>query len=432
MIKKLSTPITFRALLLSLIATFSHLGYAQAQKETYNVAIFLYEGAELLDFSGPGEVFGSSRGFKVYTVSADGNPILSQRFVTIHPQYAIANVPPTDILIFPGGNSAPSSNNPEVIAWIKRSAAGGSMIMSVCTGAEILAKAGLLENMNVTTYHGFIGGLQQMLPNSKVLRDTRYVDNGNVITTAGVSAGIDGALHLLSRIKGLDVAKGTATYMEYDKWKPEEGKIDYQNPYIAELLTASSQPEKNMKASLKNIPKDKMPYEGEFKNAAFALSAKGNDKEAARIMEQAVEVYPNAGSLRNELAKLYRKLGKPAPMDAATLTKLIKAESTDNVLAAVEKDRKQFPGWNLIEEEDINMEGYHLMADDITTAIKLLELNTKLFPQSWNAFDSLGEAYMMAGNKKAAIANYKKSLSMNPKNNSAKRALVNLGEMSQD
>jgi len=285
------TLISIFALLLTSVAC------TQAQPQPYNVAILLYEGVELLDFAGPGEVFGASSGFKVYTVTADGNPILSQRFVTVNPQYSIATAPPADILVFPGGGSAGPSKNPVVINWVKTRVENGATVMSVCTGAEILAKAGLLENLNVTTFHGFIPGLQSMLPNSKVLRDMRYVDNGNIITTAGVSAGIDGALHLLGRIKGLDVAKATAFYMEYDNWKSEQGKIDYQNPYIKELQAAVNQPEKSI-TYLKDIPKGKLPFEGEFKNLAASVKENGNLKGAARILELAKAAYPHSLSCR--------------------------------------------------------------------------------------------------------------------------------------
>src|SRR6187402_188346 len=124
-------------------------------KEPRNVAVFLYEGVELLDFAGPGEVFSAS-GFKVYTVSLDGKELLSQGFLTIQPQYSIDNAPFPDILVFPGGNSGPSSNDPKVINWIKKAHEAGSVNMSVCTGAFILANAGLLEGKNVTTFYGAI------------------------------------------------------------------------------------------------------------------------------------------------------------------------------------------------------------------------------------------------------------------------------------
>src|SRR4051812_5200551 len=207
-------PITFRSSLLLLLALFMLVttNAEGQQKENFRVAIFLYEGVELLDFAGPGEVFAATPGFDVYTVSVEGKEVLSQHFVTIKPQYSIDNVPKPDIFIFPGGNSIPSSKNQKVINWIKERVAAGTMCISVCSGANIVAQTGLLDGLNVTTWYGNIPPLQATLPNSKVLENTRFVDNGNIITTAGVSAGIDGALHAVSRIKGLEVAKATAHY----------------------------------------------------------------------------------------------------------------------------------------------------------------------------------------------------------------------------
>jgi len=129
------------------------------------------------------------------------------------------------------------------------------------------------------------------------------------------------------------------------------------------------------------------------------------------------------------LAKLYKELGKPTPLDARGLADLLRKSGTEKALAAIEKDRKNFPEWNLTTENNINLEGYHqLQAQDIATAIKVFELNTLLFPNSGNTFDSLGEAYLIAGNKKAAASNYKKSLELDPKNSNAKRVLEELGE----
>lgn len=96
---------------------------------------------------------------------------------------------------------------------------------SVCTGAFILGKAGLLNNLQVTTFHLSIGNLQKAVPSARVLKNVRYVDNGRVITTAGISAGIDGALHLVAKLKGKEAAMKVAQHMEYDKYVPEQGLV---------------------------------------------------------------------------------------------------------------------------------------------------------------------------------------------------------------
>lgn len=192
--------------------------------EQLNVAIFIHNGVELLDFAGPGEVFASS-GFNVFTVAATEEPVTSQGFVKIIPQYTIRNCPKPDIIVLPGGATEIPLKNNDVIEWIRRSVPATTVTLSVCTGAGLLSKAGLLDGKTATTFHNYIDALQEMTPKAKVIRNTRFVDNGTIITTAGVSAGIDGALHVVSKIKGKDAARRTVEYMEYDKWKPEEGLI---------------------------------------------------------------------------------------------------------------------------------------------------------------------------------------------------------------
>ncbi|MBD2703227.1 DJ-1/PfpI family protein [Spirosoma sp. BT702] len=190
-----------------------------------NVAIFIHDGVEILDFSGPSEVFASTQGFNVYTVSLSKEPITSQGFIKIIPNYSLADCPKPDIVVLPGGQTGPFLKNETLINWIKSCAQEAEIMLSVCTGAGLLAKAGLLDGKQATTFHNYIEPLQKATPNAKILRDTRFVDNGQIITTAGVSAGIDGALHVVAKLKGLDVATKTARYMEYDKWKPNEGLV---------------------------------------------------------------------------------------------------------------------------------------------------------------------------------------------------------------
>ncbi len=395
------------------------------QKERYSVAIFLYDGVELLDFAGPGEVFSAS-GFQVYTMSVDGKDILSQGFVTVKPQYSVENAPKPDIVVFPGGGAGAPSRDPRVIDWLKSNVSTGTMAMSVCTGAQILAKAGMLEGYNVTTFHNFIDGLQAMLPNSKVLRDTRFVDNGMVITTAGVSAGIDGALHLVSRIKGLEAAKATAYYMEYDKWKPEEGRIDYKNETLEKMKTGGTLDKEN-KSPNGAIGTSSVPFEGELINLASAMTSKGEYNAALKVLESAIKWYPNSSVCYRELSRVNVKLGKPAPPDEETFVKLIEEGKVDEASAVYDKTQRQFPGWVLFDENNMNMIGYHIMAKgNYDYAIKVFQLNAKAFPKSANALDSLAEGYMKGGYKKEAIANYQKSLEMNPSNHNAKEMLAKL------
>ena len=186
------------------------------------VAFYLQDVVELLDFAGPMQVFSYS-GFKVFTVSKTKQPIISQGILKVIPEYDITDAPQADILAFFGGNANAATQDEKVINWVKKQQP--DYYFSVCTGAFILGKAGLLDNQTATTFHSSIDALRKEFPKAKVLSDVRFIDNGNVITTAGISAGIDGALHLVSKLKGEDVAKSTAYYMEYDKWVPKEGLI---------------------------------------------------------------------------------------------------------------------------------------------------------------------------------------------------------------
>jgi len=196
---------------------------ARAMSAKKNVAIFIHEGVELLDFAGPGEVFAaadSTRAFNVYTVAASAEPIVSQGFVTIKPQYTFANCPPPDIVILPGGRTDVPLNNPSVIKWIQQTAQRAEVMMSVCTGAFLLGKAGLLDGREATTHWKSLEALKESAPKTTVRENRRFVDNGQVVTAAGVSAGIDASLHVVDKLLGREVAEKTARYMEY-KWVPE-------------------------------------------------------------------------------------------------------------------------------------------------------------------------------------------------------------------
>lgn len=197
------------------------------------IAFYLQDGVEVLDFAGPMEVFAYA-GYKVFTVSKTKKPIQSQGILTVVPDYSIADAPEADILAFFGGNSGVAVNDKKVIQWIKKQEAI-QYHFSVCTGAFLLAEAGLLDGKTATTFHNSLDDLEKNYPEVDVRRDVRFVDNGEIITTAGISAGIDGALHLVAKLQGLNAAKRTAYYMEYDNWVPGDGLILIEeNPYKKE------------------------------------------------------------------------------------------------------------------------------------------------------------------------------------------------------
>ena len=199
------------------------------KNQSKTIAFYLQNGVEILDFAGPMEVFAYA-GYKVFTVSADNSPIKSQGILNVTPDYTLEDAPEADILAFFGGNSNAASQNPKVIEWVKKQEV--DYHFSVCTGAFVLAEAGILDGKTATTFHDALDGLESNYPKIDVRRGVRFIDNGKVITTAGVSAGIDGALHLVAKLQGLNAAKRTAYYMEYDNWKPGDGLIlSEDNPY---------------------------------------------------------------------------------------------------------------------------------------------------------------------------------------------------------
>lgn len=206
--------------------TCPHCGMTLVLRDTSitSICFYLYEGTEILDFAGPMEVF-SYAGFKIFTVAKTKAPVTVQGILKVNPDYSIQDAPPADIFAIFGGDDGVAAGDPEVIRWIKSRDATTRGYFSVCTGAFVLGSAGLLDSLTVTTFHSAIQSLQKAVPSAKVLSDTRYVDNGRIITTAGISAGIDGALYLVARLKGEAEAMRIAKHMEYDKYVPGQGLV---------------------------------------------------------------------------------------------------------------------------------------------------------------------------------------------------------------
>ncbi len=188
-----------------------------------NVAIYLFEEAEVLDFSGPFEVFASARNsngekaFNTFLVSRSGTEISARGGFQVVPNFSIGNCPKPDLLLVPGGMGARAEMfNKIALEWIASTARDCELLLSVCTGALILARTGLLEGLEATTYHTAFDILQEMSPTATLKPGQRYVDNGAVVLSAGVSAGIDMSLYVVSRLLGREQAIQTARYMEYD------------------------------------------------------------------------------------------------------------------------------------------------------------------------------------------------------------------------
>ena len=212
---------------------------AQEDNKPVAVAIVLFEGVQIIDYSGPWEVFGQA-GFKVFTVADKTEPLITRFGEKVTPDYSFDNSPDADILLLPGGRGTlKAADNPRTIKWIQDKAKNARYVMSVCTGAFVLARTGLLDGLTATTFHDAIPALVGAAPKTKIVYDQRYVDNGKVITTAGLSSGIDGALHLVEKILGKGQAQYEALALEYkwegDKTPPRAAFADRYLPKLEEL-----------------------------------------------------------------------------------------------------------------------------------------------------------------------------------------------------
>ena len=193
---------------------------------TRQVAILLFDEVEVLDFAGPFEVFSvcgrrsQLEPFAVSTVSERGQSVRARNGLTITPSHSFASCPPVDLLLVPGGfGTRREMRNPIILEWVATHGRTCELLLSVCTGALILGSAGLLDGLSATTHHMAFPELRAAAPRARVEEGARIVDNGRVILSSGVSAGIDMSLHVVGRLLGDDLARETARYMEYEgRW----------------------------------------------------------------------------------------------------------------------------------------------------------------------------------------------------------------------
>lgn len=194
-------------------------------EQSRRVVILLFDEVEVLDACGPFEVFSvtgrslPTRPFEVVTVAAR-SPVEARHGLSLNPGFHLDDVPRADILLVPGGpGTRREMHDPALLDWIRRAAQPAELVLSVCTGALLLGRAGLLDGLEATTHHDALDLLAMAAPRATLRRDLRVVDNGRVILSAGVAAGIDMSLHVVQRLLGPEVARETAAYMEYP-WVP--------------------------------------------------------------------------------------------------------------------------------------------------------------------------------------------------------------------
>lgn len=182
------------------------------------VAFLVSDGAVVIDFCGPWEVFQdvsvagrAGDAFRLYTVAETARPIRASGGLRITPDYTFATAPAPKVVVIP----AQGGRSEATLEWIRKSARGADVTMSVCTGAFLLAKAGLLSGKAATTHHDGYRGLAMEFPDIRVQRGARFVEEGHLATAGGLSSGIDLALRVVERYYGREVATKTAYQMEY-------------------------------------------------------------------------------------------------------------------------------------------------------------------------------------------------------------------------
>jgi transcriptional regulator GlxA family with amidase domain len=191
------------------------------------VGILVFDDVEVLDFCGPFEVFSVTRldeerrretpsPFDVFLVGETAAPVTTTGGMRVTPAHDFAGCAPLDLLLVPGGwGTRVQMHNEALVAWVRRRGAAAELITSVCTGALVLGKAGFLDGRRATTHWRALDLLAETFPATTVARRQHVVEDGNVLTSAGIAAGIDLALRLVARYHGEAVARATARYMEY-------------------------------------------------------------------------------------------------------------------------------------------------------------------------------------------------------------------------
>jgi len=193
-----------------------------------NVAIFIFDDVEVLDFAGPFEVFNVTAElvdptpFHTYTVALTEEAVNARGNLSINPHYSIDNCPTPDIILLPGGDGRKCLMKDErILGWIRRHVDNLENLLSVCTGAFFVAHTGLLDGLSATTHHGAFAEFEETFPDIDLVKDLRYVDNGKIITSGGISAGIDMSLYLVGKLLGQDKLALTMEEMEW-QWHQDQ------------------------------------------------------------------------------------------------------------------------------------------------------------------------------------------------------------------
>jgi transcriptional regulator GlxA family with amidase domain len=202
------------------------------------VGIVIFPLVEVLDFCGPFEVFSVARldearrletrsPFKVRLIAESAEPVSATGGMRVVPDHTLADCPPLDLLVVPGGwGTRREVDNRVLVDWIAARGAGAETLTSVCTGSFLLAEAGLLSGKRATTHWRSLERMREAYPGVQVIADRHWVEDGDVVTSAGISAGIDMSLRVVARYYGEAVARATARHMEYPYPESDARRID--------------------------------------------------------------------------------------------------------------------------------------------------------------------------------------------------------------
>jgi transcriptional regulator GlxA family with amidase domain len=198
-----------------------------SEQTRYTVAVLVFYGVELVDMNGPVDVFlhannyDPRRPYDVVTMGVTREAVLAEgRAVGLVPTCSLADRLDPDIIVVPGRIPAGTTAGPELTEWLVSMCARGKTVLSVCVGFYTLAEAGLLDGRRATTHYQAIDYVEERYPAVRIVKNVRYVEDGQFVTTGGITSGIDGALALVTRYSGADVAQKVADVMVYDRTAP--------------------------------------------------------------------------------------------------------------------------------------------------------------------------------------------------------------------
>lgn len=273
-----------------------------------NVAILLFDDVQIIDYTGPYEVLAGIGALNVFTVAEKRDTIHTIFEMKVIPDYDFTNHPAVDILIVPGGGGArtrnpgpfehylPATETAQLMAWVKQNASSAKHVLSVCNGAFILARAGLLDNLPATCTAPLISRLQEVSPSITPVYDKRFVDTGKIITSAGLSSGIDASLHLVEKMFGRGVAQQRALMLEYP-WDPDG---DWARAALADKYMMFRYD--GIKAKSLSRQGDRTQWESKW------LVTAEDSKEADRVMDVVNKALSNGTTFGNGFKPVWRKM----------------------------------------------------------------------------------------------------------------------------